>query len=298
MNERIDKLHYILDIAVISIMVICILTGSKKGAVRMVISMAGCIAAAAAAVFVSGALDEYVYDKFIKQTVISAMEKKADELSEKFFSEDVLKNFLSEKGIDTENVSSPQISEKLKEYAGDLTNEEIRDKLNSMFIEYCRKLTDVFSGVLPDDVINGAGNYINELETENERKIDMMIFDGHSAAELIEREIVRPVLIKAVRTALFFLTFTAVSIIFKIISYAVKALRKVPTVRSADNILGGVLGTFQGLVITAAVCMALYIFINMTSDSSTYINSEIISETKAFKWFFSGTFFLLSLILK
>ena len=264
----------------------------------MVIAAVGWIAAAAAAVFVSGAMDEYVYDTFVKQTVISALEKKADELTENFFSGDALKNFLSEKGIDAGSEDPPQISEKIKAYAGDLTNEEFRDKLNSVFIEYCRKLTDVFSGVLPDDVINDAGNYINELETENERKIDMMIFDGHSAAELIEREIVRPVLIKVVRTALFFLTFAAVSIIFTAISYAVKALRKVSAVRSADNILGGILGALQGAVIVSAVCIAMYIFINMTSDSSTYINSEIISETTAFKWFFSGTFFLLSLILK
>ena len=115
---------------------------------------------------------------------------------------------------------------------------------------------------------------------------------------VFRREIVRPVLIKVVRTALFFLTFAAVSIIFTAISYAVKALRKVSAVRSADNILGGILGALQGAVIVSAVCIAMYIFINMTSDSSTYINSEIISETTAFKWFFSGTFFLLSLILK
>ncbi len=291
-------MHYILDIAAAAVLIICIISGSKKGAARMIISAVGCAAAVFSAVFVSGAADEYIYNDYVRPAVISALEEKADSLAKDYFSADSLGGFFSENGIGINEDDLSAISADIEKYSGVLTNEEFSDKLDSVFIKYCQALTEAFSGIVPDEVITGAGSYINELETENARKLEMLTFDKRSAAELIEREFIRPAALRIVRTALFFVTFAAVSAVFALISYAVRAIRGVSAIRSADNALGIILGSFQGIVTIAALCTALYVFIKLTSDSNSYLNSDTISGTIAFKWMYSGTLFLLSLILK
>lgn len=290
-------MNYVLDIAAAAVILGCLLSGSKKGAAGIVLSAVGCIAAFAAAVFVSGAYDGYVYDRFVRPAVISAMEKKADELAENIFT-DWENDILPESDTESDDGQMPEIPESLEELSGVLTNGEFRDKLNSVFINYCKGLTDVFSGVLSDEMTEEAEKFINEKNFETGRKLELMTIDRGSVIEYIEQEAVRPMIMKIVRSVLFFVTFAAVSAVFAVISFIVRKARGISALRSADNMLGGVLGMVQGIVITAVICAAVRIYIYVTADGNAYINSGIIEKTIFFKWLYSGTSFMLSLILK
>ncbi len=58
------------------------------------------------------------------------------------------------------------------------------------------------------------------------------------------------------------------------------------------------MGFIQSLLAIAVMCFAVSIFVKLTSGANEYINPDIISETIAFKWFYNGTFYLMSVILK
>lgn len=105
-------------------------------------------------------------------------------------------------------------------------------------------------------------------------------------------------MMKTVRTALFIVTFAAVLLIVSIIARAAGLIRKIPGVRSADSFAGGILGLLQGLLFTAVLSVTANVFISLTSNANEYLNMETISGTFVFKRLYSGTFFLLSLILK
>ncbi len=105
-------------------------------------------------------------------------------------------------------------------------------------------------------------------------------------------------MIKTVRTALFVVTFAAVLLVVSIIARTAGLIRNIPGVRSADSFAGGILGLLQGLLFTAALSVAANVFINITSNANEYLNTETIAGTFVFKRLYSGTFFLLSLILK
>lgn len=290
-------MKYVLDLAAAAAVILCVLAGSRRGAVRMIIAAVGYIAALAAAVFVSGAADEYVYDTFISPAVDAFLEERASQLENEYFSDEMIDELLSENGIPLDREQLQSILNGSDEYSEVLTNEEFRDKLNNVFIGYCRALTDTFSGVLPEDIIDEAERYIDETEMENRRKLELL-FDKRSAVKLIESEIIRPGMLKTVRMVLFFLTFALVSLVFAIVSSAVKAARGISAIRKTDDFLGSILGLFQGIIIAALMGAAAGIFIKLTSDGNQYINSGVIAETLIFKRAYSGTLFLLSLILK
>lgn len=291
-------MNYALDIAAAAVIIIFVFVGSRRGAVSMLISLIGYIAAFAAAVFVSNAADDYVYDAFVKPAVMSAMETKAEELSETYLTPESLGKILAENGAELDGEQLDILISGGEAYEKVLTDERFRDTLNSVFINYCRLLTDTFSGILPEEVVNGAEAYLNETDMENQRKLELLTTEKQTVTEIVEREIVRPLMMKTVNTALFAVTFGAVIVIFAVISKAAGLIRKIPAVRSADSFLGGLMGFIQSLLAIAVMCFAVSIFVKLTGGANEYINTETISETIAFKWFYNGTFYLMSVILK
>lgn len=291
-------MNYALDIAAAAVIIIFVFAGSRKGAVRMLISLIGFIAAFAAAVFVSNAADDYVYDSFVKPVVMSAMETKAEELSETYLTPESLGKILAENGAELDEEQLDMLIAGGEAYEKVLTDEKFRDTLNSVFINYCQLLTDTFSGILPEEVVSGAEAYLNEADMENQRKLELLTEEKQSITEIIESEIVRPLMMKTVNAVLFAVTFGVVLIIFAVISRAVGLIRKIPAVRFADSFFGGLMGLLQSLLAIAVICFAVSIFVKLTGGANEYINPDIISETIVFKWFYSGTFYLMSIILK
>lgn len=291
-------MNYALDIAAAAVIIIFVFAGSRRGAVRMLISLIGYIAAFAAAVFVSNAADGYVYDSFVKPAVMSAMETKAEELSETYLTPENLGKLLAENGAELDGEQLDMLTAGGEAYKKVLTDDKFRDTLNSVFINYCRLLTDTFSGILPEDVVSGAEAYLEETDMENQRKLELLTTEKQSVTEIIEREIVRPLMMRTVKTVLFAVTFGVVIIVFAVISKAAGLIRKISVIRSADSLLGGLMGFVQSLLTIAVMCFSVSIFIKLTGGANEYINPDIISETIAFKWFYNGTFYLMSVILK
>lgn len=291
-------MKYILDAIVIGAVIICVLVGKYRGAVRTLILIAGYAAAFAAAVFVSRTASDYVYEKAVRPAVISAVETKSEELAEEYLSPEKLGVILEQQGISLTDEQLEDVLEKGENYAQLLTDNEFRGALKKLFTEYCRALTETFSGVVPEEILEEAEKYISETEAENPDPAEITKEKKESLAEIIEGEIIRPVMIKTVRTALFIVTFAAVLLIVSIIARAAGLIRKIPGVRSADSFAGGILGLLQGLLFTAVLSVTANVFISLTSNANEYLNMETISGTFVFKRLYSGTFFLLSLILK
>ncbi|MCX4257066.1 MAG: CvpA family protein [Oscillospiraceae bacterium] len=291
-------MKYILDAIVIGAVIICVFSGRQRGAVRTLILIAGYAAAFAAAVFVSRTASDYVYEKAVRPAVISAVETKSEELAEEYLSPEKLGGILKQQGISLTDEQLAGILDKGENYAQLLTDNEFRGALKKLFTEYCRAITEAFSGVVPEEILEEAEKYIAETEAENLNPAEIPEEEKESLAEIIEGEIIRPVMIKTVCTALFVVTFAAVLLVVSIIARTAGLIRNIPGVRSADSFAGGILGLLQGLLFTAVLSVAANVFINITSNANEYLNTETIAGTFVFKRLYSGTFFLLSLILK
>ncbi len=291
-------MNYILDLVIIVIIIGCAVAGSHKGAVRMLITIAGYIAAVVAATFVSTVASEYVYDNLIKPSVISALEKKSESVEEEFLSPDRLNKILEDNGFSIADDTLASISENNEQYTELLNNEKLRESLNSLFTEYCEALTETFSGIVPEEIIEEAERYLEENNMEVDRMLTLITQERDSVIKIIENEIIRPVMIKTVKFVLFAVTSAIVMIIVSIISYAAKVIRKIPVVNSADSFFGTMLGLLQGLLYTAVANVCVSLFIKLTSDANEYLNTLIISETYVFELLYNATFYFAALILK
>ncbi len=291
-------MNYVLDLVIIVVIIGCTAAGSRKGAVRMLITLLGYVAAVAAASFVSNIAAEYIYDNLIKQSVLSALEAKAESLGDEYLSQGRLNEILEENGLSITDEQLSSIEENKEQYTEILNDKKIRESINSIFTEYCEALTETFSGIVPEEIIEEAERYLEENNMETDHMLTLITQEKESVIKIIENEIVRPVMLKTVKFLLFAVTFAVVMIVVSIIAYAAKLIKKIPVVNSADSFFGTVLGFVQGLIYTAIANAGVSLFIKLTSDSNEYLNTAVISETYVFRFLYNATFYLVALILK
>lgn len=290
-------MKYILDLLIIALIIGCAVAGSRKGAVRMLITLVGYILAVMAAVFVSNVASEYVYDNLVKPSVISVLESKAASLEEEYLSSDKINQILEENGVELTDEQLSALKDNSELYRDMLDNEKIRESVNDLFKEYCESLTSAFDGIVPEEIIEEVERYLEENDMETERMLTLITQEKESMIKIIESEIIRPVMMKTVKLILFAVTFAVVMIIVSVVSYIAKVIRKIPVVNSADSFLGIMLGLLQGLLYTAVVNFSVNVFIKFTSDSNEFINTTIISETYVFGLLYNATFYIVALIL-
>lgn len=279
--------EHLLDIITVLLIIIITFWGYKKGILQMVISLAGFFAAAALAGFVSNVTYEYVYFKVVQPSVMEYIQTEADKLSEEYSQEKLLEKF---------GIVLPDDEE--TDEQTDLTNDEISGKLNSIFKEYCGRITESLKGVIPDEILESADRYLEENRLDRETALGNTEDIKSSAVTLIESEIVRPVMLTTVKNVIFFITFTVVCIIISVLLRAVKIIRKIEAIKKPDSFFGGVLGFIYSVLTIMAISLLCSIFIKLTANENSVLNTGVIEKTYIFKHAYSMSFFLLTVLFK
>lgn len=284
--------EHLLDIITVLLMIVITFSGYKKGILRMVISLAGFFVSAALAGFVSNVTYEYVYFHIVQPSVMEYIQTEADKLSEEYSQEKILEKFgivLPEDGGKTDETDEKET---------DLTNDEISGKLNNIFKEYCGRITESLSGVVPDEILESADKYLEKNKLDKEKALEYPEDIKNSAVTLIESEIVRPVMLKTVKNVIFFITFTIVCVIFSMLLRAVRIIRRIELIKTPDSFLGGVLGFIYYVLTIMAISLLCSIFIKLTANENSVLNTDVIGKTYIFKYAYSLSFILLTALFK
>lgn len=277
------------DIITVLLIITITFSGYKKGILRMLLSLAGFFVSAALAGFVSNITYEYVYFHIIQPSVTEYIEAEAEKLSEEYTQEKILEKF---------GVILPDSENAAEEKGSDLTNDEISDKLNNIFKEYCGRITESLNGVVPDEILESADRYLEKNKLDTEAVSDYPDNIQTSAAALIESEIVRPVMLKTVKSVIFFITFAIVCIIFSVLLRAVKIIRHIELIKTPDSFFGGILGFIYSVLTIMAISLLCSIFIKLTANENSVLNTDVIEKTYIFKYAYSLSFILLTALFK
>ena len=292
-------MYCILDIGTAIIIILSVLNGRKKGAIRMLISAFGVIAAFALAFIISSTYDQTVYDKFVKPRVIESIENNIQEASEETINENTLADIFKAAGTMLTPDNAKELQQILKDEPDLLTNDEFRDKLNSELIEYKDAVMTSLADILPESMLGEAEKIYDKIISGSENIPEIFArAEITPAAEAIEQRTIRPIAVEVVRTVLFFIVYILAMIVFTVISWAAKAVHELPIIHGADKAVGGILGIIRAAAYLTVICLVVRLIIQFSEDGSEYINSGEISKTVLFKWIYSGIFFIISLIQK
>ncbi|MGN1135432.1 MAG: hypothetical protein ACI4SF_04365 [Oscillospiraceae bacterium] len=277
--------EHLLDIISVLLIIIITFAGYKKGILRMVISLVGFFAAAVLSGFVSNVTYEYVYFHIVQPSVMEYIESEADKLSEEYSQEKLLEKLGLSADNETENNDADF----------HLTDDEISGKLNNIFKEYCGRITESLNGVIPDEILESTDEYLEKNSLNNQ---EVLNDSKTSAVTIIEAEIIRPVMLKTVKNVIFFITFIIICIIFSILSRLAGIIRRIELIKTPDSFFGGILGFIYSILTIMAMSLLCSIFIKLTANENTVLNTGVIEKSFFFKYAYSWSFMLLAALLK
>lgn len=254
-----DKTFLFFDILTAAAILISAYVGSRKGFLRMILSLLIYIASFLGASFVSDSFSEPVYHKYIKEEIVSAAEESidrfSDEINDKFgISEETEASGISLPDSEKDSIIEEIIENFLERYG-------IKKNSSEKYDEDIKIISDILSKPLSD----GA---------------------GRRAAEYLEEKFVRKSLIRALEYLLWSVSFTILFTLLKIFMRVILSIRSIGAVRSADSLLGGIAGAAEGVLILIAASVFIKLFISFAGENEVFSES-LINDTLIYKYIYN-----------
>lgn len=316
-------MNYTLDIIAAVIIIWGIISGCRKGAVTMIVSIV-CTAAAfiIASVVAGSELPERIYEEKLSQSAEAMIEDALEDGKAKI--EQEIRNALKEsvENIDI-HTGSDYIDNAVKEgldeitdiefdevlgYVPDfysyfgvdtetlLTNELIRDKIDEAAVTISAYIADEINNRLPfgikiskrkvKSVITDPellGNIINDCIVTSAEENGRDRFA--SSTLYIEKKLVKPTAVRIISNLIWIVVFSLVRLVMALILLIVRALRKIGTVRTVDSVFGGILGAASGAAAVLVLSAVAFAVVTITGGMD-FLNEDIIGDTLVFRIFY------------
>lgn len=284
-------MNYIFDAAVVVILILGIVLGAKKGAVKTLISFGVHIACVAVAFLFSWAMSESIYTDYVKEPVKTNITSTLNEFNvseeiRSFYSDATAGMELSDSELES-IISDPEnmdrkLADSVKNSNSDYTVTEGEDALFSLLDEKLQgKLTKYMPpcGNVFFDEISGSKKEMYSL-------ISRLDSDKEGAANYIEEHCIRKIMIRFIKIVSFVVFSLLFMAIAKIVMSVISKNDVVSAAGTADAVLGAVIGLLVAAVISAAVAMLCKMII-LAGGSVSFFNEETISNSMVFRYLYN-----------
>lgn len=280
-----DYIYLIYDILMISFIAGGIISGSKKGFIRSVLGLAVYIAAIIGSGFISNNYTEMIYMQYIQPKIISVIEIKASDVASE------ISQRLQDMTDDKENNDETDADENKSEVneKTDLTNRENSDKLNSEPFDFFRSLAEKLKDELPDklcDEVERIDENSDGQKAADDLYSAVLAGDMKTAAEYTEQKAIRPVMLKILGYAVWSLSYMIITVIGNAAVRLISHVRDFSAVKSADSLLGGILGFVKGIIVCIVAAMIVQLIIIVTSDGFGILTEAYIEQTYIFRYIY------------
>ena len=132
---------------------------------------------------------------------------------------------------------------------------------------------------LPDSVVNALSMFdLGTAEQVKDKLADSLDGSVTQISQQIEEKVVRPAAVSLLRVLCFFILCILFIVVVGVVASMVGKILRLPVLRQADGLLGGVLGAAQGVVLVF-VAVTVMSLIASTSKSDDKINRAVIKDT-------------------
>ncbi len=128
-----------------------------------------------------------------------------------------------------------------------------------------RQVTAVFASI-PDSVLNMADS-IGVNTGDIVQKVNALDNQGANIAAELEQSVAAPIITAVVHSILFVIVLALAYILLMVVVKIIDKAFKLPLLKTANNLLGGLLGAVKGVILVFLLCVILDLFTGGGTDS-------------------------------
>ena len=285
---------WVFDAVSVAALVFCIHRCRKKGFSRIIVTAIGCVVSLIIAWVVSENTSGLIYDSFVKEKNITAVETAVKEFkTEDAIKAAVEKNELS--GILNNDKVKEILEDKrsldlLYEYANTQASDglESRDDFKDGVVsEFAQSFADAVGVSLPPYVANEITEHISENRDLFYETLDMLLNSPDKVPQFIEENYIRGMAEKIISSAVFLIVFFVLMTIIILVAGKSIDFGLLNGYDRLDKAAGAFLGLVAGIAIIMIISMAVKIMVNMEDNENSFISMNTIEKTVLFKHFYS-----------
>ncbi|MGN0602013.1 MAG: hypothetical protein ACI4I7_04810 [Oscillospiraceae bacterium] len=283
----------VLDAVVVLVLALSAVIGYKKGFLRYVLGFLGTIAVIIASFFAANIFTDFIYDNYVQQSVvdyidgkisdISVSEMVSDEMKDAGYNVSLTDNQINEL-LKSDGDISKEISKEAEKAGKNIDSGKLEEQLNDFFENrFAGKLGSVFTNINMEKLSDSL-DYSRNMSYDIVRALANG--DTQLGAKYIEQSLVRPIILILVKIVLFIVFYLLLSIILKIVLKITGILNHIPIANGINKFFGLLAGLAKGLLYMALMAYVIGLVVDVSGDSLSKINTEIINKTTLFRYIF------------
>lgn len=284
---------WLFDLAVIVITLFFIINCARRGFSKIVVTALGCAVSFAAALAVSQATSDVIYDKMFKKGNTNAVEKAVEE----YHPEDVIKMIIEKNELSgvlsNENIKqileSKNSMDLLYDYANSKASNILDSKENfekTIINEFALAFSSQIGENLPPYVAHEMLNHMQDNEKLFLTTVEMLIDNPDELPAFIEENYIRGPAKTIVKCAVFLIVFFVLMTVIIIVLNKTGKFGLLNGYDRLDKVAGGVMGCIEAAAAIMIIAFVVKIIINMSENDSSFISIQTIERTKIFKYFY------------
>ncbi len=290
-----ENLFWFYDACVIGIVIIAVYCGAKKGLMRSVVMAALVIASFIASWFLSEAAGPFVYDKFIKETVVDAFMQSAENkdpagivsaaISSGDYGVDMTPDDV-DTIINTQQDFFAELASAMRDNGSPESEESIKNEVESSVTPVI--LDTLLNDLVSSEYIRSALDTVGETTGKVGEVVSAFISGSQEeVAYTAEQNLIAPVVIWLIKAIVFVIMMLVFRLIINPVSNVFKSVNKIPIIGPVNVLFGGVLGAVEGAVFIYVLSIVIKMVVNITGNTLIFLNNETINMSKIFSEFYN-----------
>jgi len=287
-----SQFSWFYDVTALALMLVCAFIGSKKGMIRSLTTLIGCIAGTAIAFALSGEMAKSLYMGTVNPNNINKLEKS---LIDNLFVENFC-DYLESLDYNLK-VNDSKVT-KILDDGGDIDGNMCKyiNSVNGRKVDNDQNLRDnLYAGyayaleaIIKDDVSLFAKDYAGEITRNKEVDFPVLITklrnqgNKTAAAKEISEKYVAGAYITSIRLVIFMVIMVLSELLIIFIIKTVFSQSEGETALS--RVTGGIMGMCTGAVWVLFVSALIRLSVIMGSNEMLFFNNKAVDQTIAFKY--------------
>ena len=301
---KMGEYWWVLDLVLVGLLFAAVYGGAKHGFIMTVLSFFAYLIAFVVTLPLSGIISETVYDGIVREKCINQIEDTVGDYDVPRTVNSYLKVYGIDIGeeeiarcIDGDGIDAlaDSVEAALKQnptYIPDSAvaelnsalGSQVKSRLDGKLPEYV--VDNMLTGIVPEEGGDALEMFRNGRASLG-GTVKALTAPPRERAEYIEEHYFRKIVISIIKLIVFQIVFVILIFTFKILIKKFKLHKKIPGLRTADSLLGGLLGAVNGIVMIFIFALIIKLFIVTTGDTNETVNTDTVENTAVFELFYN-----------